>query len=128
MALGSATRAARHLYANLLRSGIELWEYQPQVLHAKLFLTEKAAYVGSSNLDTRSLHINYEIMLRLTDPDRVAEGRQIFEALRSRSKRVDPVTWFHSRSWLERWRDGVAYWILSRADPYLTRWLAMDPR
>jgi cardiolipin synthase len=123
-----ARRAARHLYAGLLRAGVELWEYQPQVLHVKLFLTDRAAYVGSSNLDTRSLHINYELMLRLADPDRVAEGRQIFETLRSRSKRVDPVAWFHSRSWLERWRDGLAYWILSRADPYVTRWLAMDPR
>ena len=123
-----ALRAARHLYSGLMRSGVEIWEYQPQVLHTKLFLANRAAYVGSSNLDTRSLHINYEIMLRLTDPELVSQGQSMFVDLLERSTRIDPVAWATSRSWLERWREQWAFWILSRADPYVTRWLAMGPR
>jgi cardiolipin synthase len=123
-----ARRAARHLYSGLLRSGVEVWEYQPQVLHAKLFLARDAAYVGSSNLDTRSLHINYELMLRLTDPHQVARGREIVAEMMGHARRVDPVTWAASRSWIERWKDQWAYWVLSRVDPYVTRWLAMGPR
>ena len=121
-------RAARHLYASLMKSGVEIWEYQPQVLHVKLFLANRAAYVGSSNLDTRSLHINYELMLRLTDSSLVTQGQSLFSRLLERAVRIDPVVWTRSRSWLERLRDQWAFWILSRADPYVTRWLAMGPR
>jgi cardiolipin synthase len=56
--------AARSLYPRLLRAGVEIYEYQPQILHAKLILCDGVAYVGSSNLDIRSLNLNYELMLR----------------------------------------------------------------
>ncbi|HRI12103.1 MAG TPA: phosphatidylserine/phosphatidylglycerophosphate/cardiolipin synthase family protein [Verrucomicrobiota bacterium] len=121
-------RAARHLYGRLLRHGIQLFEYQPQVLHAKLFLTQAAAYVGSSNLDVRSLYINHELMLRLTDPDIVQRGWHLGEELCSRSARIDPDTWPSARSWFERLRDQWSWWVLSKADPFVTRWLARDPR
>ncbi len=121
-------RAARHLYARLLRAGVEIYEYEPQVMHTKLVVTERAVYVGSANLDTRSLHINYELMLRLTDPEVVAGGSAIFEQLRQRSRRILWPEWQRSRSWFSRLRDGFAYWILARADPYVTRWLAVAPR
>ena len=121
-------RAARHLYAGLLRAGVELYEYEPQVMHTKLVVTDRAAYVGSSNLDTRSLHINYELMLRVTEPEVVAGGGAIFELLRQRSRRISWPEWQRSRSWFSRLRDAFAYWILARADPYVTRWLAAAPR
>ena len=56
--------AAQSLYRRLLRSGVEIQEYQPQILHAKLFVLDNVVYVGSANLDPRSLGINYELMLR----------------------------------------------------------------
>ena len=56
--------AAQSLYRRLLRAGVEIYEYQPQILHAKLFMVDDAVYTGSSNLDTRSLQINYELMIR----------------------------------------------------------------
>jgi cardiolipin synthase len=123
-----AQRAARHLYAGLLRAGVEIWEYEPQVLHTKLFLANEVAYVGSSNLDTRSLHLNYELMLRLTDPAVVAGARDIFAGLLTHSRRVDPTSWHRSRSWWEKLREQWAYWLLSRVDPYVTRWLGSSPR
>lgn len=121
-------RAARHLYAGLLRAGVEIWEYEPQVLHTKLFLVDGAAYVGSSNLDTRSLHINHELMIRLTDPDVVDGGEALFADLLGRSRRIDPGTWQASRSWWEKLRERWAFWILSRVDPYVTRWMVLGPR
>lgn len=120
--------AARHLYPPLLRAGVEIYEYEPQILHAKLMVVDGAAYVGSSNLDTRSLHINYEVMLRLTDPTVVNGAREIFERLLSRSQRVDPALWRRSRTWLEKIRGAVSFWLLARADPYVTRWLLQQPR
>ena len=57
--------ASRSLYRRLVNRGIEIWEYQPQVLHAKLIVVDDLVFVGSSNLDPRSLRIDFEIMLRI---------------------------------------------------------------
>lgn len=121
-------RAARHLYGPLLRRGIEIYEYQPQILHAKLYVTESAAYVGSSNLDTRSLYINHELMLRLTGGPVVRRAWELGELLCSRSVRVDFHSWKSSRGFLQRLHDALAHWILARADPYVARWLVREPR
>lgn len=116
-------RAAHHLYAGLLRAGVELWEYQPQVLHAKLFLAHHTAFVGSSNLDPRSLHLNYELMLGLGGPQDLAGAHEVFARLLAHSRRIDPATWRRSRSWWEKLREQWAFWLLSRLDPYVThRW------
>ena len=63
-----------------LRQGIELWEYQPQVLHAKSIVVDDIVFVGSSNLDPRSLRINFEVMLRIRNPALAATAREQFEA------------------------------------------------
>jgi cardiolipin synthase len=122
-----ARRAARHLYGPLLRSGVEVLEYQPQVLHAKLYLTEQSAYAGSSNLDVRSLYINHELMFRFTDPDIVRRGWHQGELFCSHSRRVDPAVWENRGGW-DKWRDRWSWWLLSKVDPWVTRWLARDPR
>src|SRR5690348_14345773 len=49
--------AARSLYRRMLRSGVEIYEYEPQILHAKMFVIDDVVYAGSANLDTRSLHL-----------------------------------------------------------------------
>ena len=122
-----ARRAARHLYGPLLRSGVEVLEYQPQVLHAKLYLTEHSAFAGSSNLDVRSLYINHELMFRFTDPDIVRRGWHQGELFCSHSRRVDPKVWENRGAW-EKWRDRWSWWLLSKVDPWVTRFLAQDPR
>jgi len=38
------------------------------ILHAKLAIVDDAVFVGSANLDARSLGINYELMVRIVDP------------------------------------------------------------
>ena len=121
-------RAARHLYSPLLRKGVEIYEYTPQILHAKLYLTDASAFVGSSNLDTRSLFINHEIMLRLTGTTVVRSAWELGETLCGRSRQVDPVTWPSSRGWMERLHDALAHWALARVDPYVSRWLVKEPR
>lgn len=70
--------ATQSLYRRLLRAGVELYEYQPQVLHAKLFVVDGVAYIVS-NLDVRSLRINYELMLRFEQPALGAEARAVFD-------------------------------------------------
>ncbi len=116
-----AQLASRRLYRTLLAAGVEIYEYQPQILHAKLILIDDLAYVGSANLDTRSLHINYELTLRLGN-ERVAEGgRQLFTENLARCKRIGREEWRASQTFWSRLKQRWAYFILARMDLYLAR-------
>lgn len=112
-----AQRAGRAFYGGLLRAGVQLDEYQPQVLHAKLAIVDDAVFVGSSNLDARSMAINYEIMVRIEDRHLAAEGRALIAAARQHSL---PVR--HSRrGLLQRLREWWARFLLTRVDTWLAR-------
>lgn len=113
--------ATQRLYQMLLKKGVEIYEYQPQILHAKLFIIGDNAYVGSSNLDARSLNINYELLVRVSEPDVVAGGREIFEDALKHCQRIDPATWRSARSLWTKLMEDWAYFLLARVDPYLAR-------
>src|SRR5439155_700600 len=85
--------ASHRLYRLLLKQGVEIHEYQPQILHAKLFLVDEQVYVGSSNLDARSLNINYELMVRITNAAVVQGAREIFAEVLSHCRRVELESW-----------------------------------
>jgi len=117
-----ARLASRSLYSALLKAGIEIYEYQPQILHAKLIVIDGAVYAGSANIDRRSLSINYELMLRLTDQALVAEARGLFQAKLALSRRINLAEWRKSQSWWRRLKQRWAYMILARLDPFFVRW------
>jgi cardiolipin synthase len=113
--------ACRCLYPSLLAAGVEIYEYQPQILHAKLLIIGDVVYAGSANLDARSLNINYELMLRLRDPGLTAGARDIFGENLRHSRRVDRQTWRASRTFWSKLKEQWAYFILARVDPYIAR-------
>ncbi len=112
-----AQRAGRAFYGGLLRAKVAIDEYQPQVLHAKLAIVDDAVFVGSSNLDARSMAINYEIMVRIEDRSLAAEGRALIAAARQHAVAVRE----HRRGFLQRLREGWARFLLTRVDPWLAR-------
>ncbi len=116
-----ARRAACHLYRTMLSAGLEIYEYQPQILHAKFYLMDDRCYVGSANLDKRSLLLNYELLVRIERPELAREYRQFFETLLSHSVRIEAASWRRARNFWLRWRDRWAYYLLARIDPYLTQ-------
>lgn len=120
--------AGRRLYEGLLKSGVEIHEYQPQVLHAKMILVDDAVYVGSANLDTRSLYINYELSVRLENPEIAAGAREVFDEAMRHSEQIHLKPWRKSRDVLDRLQERVAYWLLARLDLYLARRQLMDLR
>lgn len=113
--------AARSLYRRLLKGGVEIYEYQPQILHAKLYIIDQAVYVGSANLDQRSLNINYELMVRFAGPETATQARDVFNAALENCVRVTPETWLGSRSFWSRLKQRWAYWVLVQLDPYIAR-------
>ena len=69
----------RSSYATLLRGGVEIFELEREILHAKVMLIDaERTVIGSANLDQRSFHRNYEINLII---DNEAFGRQIQKIL-----------------------------------------------
>ncbi len=119
--------AGQSLYRRLLRSGIQIHEYQPQVLHAKLIVIEDAVYVGSANLDPRSLLLNYELMIRFENPRIAAEARAIFRERLAHCRSIGLESWRRSRSLWRRFKQHWAYFLLVRVDPYIARrqWQAL---
>lgn len=118
-----AKHASQALYARLLRAGVEIHEYQPQVLHAKLVSTDRMAMVGSANFNTRSLHIDYELMLRLTEDDHVRWAQDYCDALLQHCQRIELGQWRRSRTLLDGLRQRFSYWVMARLDPLLAGWL-----
>ncbi len=114
--------ASQAHYHRFLRAGVEIWEYQPQVLHSKLILTDRAAYAGSSNLDPRSLYINYELMIRLTNRVAAVEARELFADHLAHSQRVDPAAWRQARTVWRRFKERWASFVLGRLDRVFMRW------
>jgi len=51
-------------YSTLLRCGIDIFEMEHEILHAKVMLFDgERAVIGSANLDQRSFHRNFELSL-----------------------------------------------------------------
>lgn len=119
--VGMAQLACRRLYQQMLNAGVKLFEYQPQVLHAKLVIVDDLVYVGSANLDIRSLSINYELMLRLKGHQLAAEASDYFADARAHCVAVEAETWRTSRSLWQKLKERWAYFVLARVDPYLAK-------
>jgi cardiolipin synthase len=112
--------AARGLYGRLLRAGIEVYEYLPAMLHAKLAVADDTLLVGSANLDLRSDRLNHEISAVVRAPELAAAARVEFEADLARSERVQLAVW-RSRSPFDKLREYLSYWLIARADVFLSR-------
>jgi cardiolipin synthase len=112
--------AARNFYSRLLQAGVEIYEYEPQILHAKLICAGPATYIGSANLDIRSLRLNYELILRFRDKDVAAGAEEIFEKVLEHSQRIELETWQQKQGWWQRWQYRWANFLLTRVDPFVS--------
>jgi cardiolipin synthase len=113
--------AGQSLYRRLLKTGVSIYEYQPQILHAKLIIIDDVVYVGSANLDQRSLNINYELMIRFENKEMVEQARAVFGATLKNCRQITLEDWRKSRTLWQRVKQHLAYWLLVRIDPYIAR-------
>lgn len=62
--------AARSYYDELLDAGVRIFEYQPNLLHAKTLLVDRRhLLIGSANFDYRSFRVNFELSTLVSDPE-----------------------------------------------------------
>ena len=111
--------AARPVYHQLLAAGVQIHEYAPSSLHAKVAVVDgRWATVGSCNLDPVSLLLTREANVVTTDPTfaRLLRNR-LHELLGSAGERVDADR-LASRPWRQRLLDRLAFGIM-RAMLYL---------
>jgi cardiolipin synthase len=72
--------ASRTYYKTLLREGVQIFHYQPRVLHAKTMVFDgRWSIVGSANLDARSLNYNFECGVGILDCGVGEEMEGIFQ-------------------------------------------------
>jgi cardiolipin synthase A/B len=61
--------AARSYFAELIRGGVRIFEYQAATLHTKSLVVDGAwGIVGSANVDLRSFRLNFELSALVSDP------------------------------------------------------------
>jgi cardiolipin synthase len=82
-------RASRKRWPKLLAAGVELYEYEPTMIHSKLLIADRQfVSVGSANLDPRSLRLNDEANLCALDPEFARKQTSIFERDLASARRV----------------------------------------
>jgi cardiolipin synthase len=102
--------ASKAQWGDLLKAGVEIFEYQPTMMHCKLMVVDGLwTSVGSSNLDNRSFELNCEANLNVLDAAFAAEQTRSFEEDVGKSRPVDYQEW-QRRSGPER--VGELFWSL----------------
>jgi cardiolipin synthase len=104
--------ATRWIYDLFLRESIEIYEYLPSFLHAKVAVIDGVSIVGSSNLDPFSLLLAREANVLIDDAGFTAQLRQSLENAMSRGSRIVELTLYGRRPFLGRIADGLCYLLL----------------
>lgn len=76
-------------YRELIEAGVEIWEYTPGFVHAKMFVSDdRAAVVGSINLDYRSLYLHFECAALLWGCPAVADVERDMQETLQKCRRI----------------------------------------
>ncbi|MEO5560639.1 MAG: phospholipase D-like domain-containing protein [Dokdonella sp.] len=99
----AATRlASKSSWEPLLFAGVEMYQYQPTMIHNKMLIADRELVsVGSTNFDMRSFQINDEASLNVYDCDFADRMTKTFEGDLAKSERYSLDMW-KTRSWTER--------------------------
>jgi cardiolipin synthase A/B len=87
-------RASRSTWGELLRAGVEIYEYQPTFYHVKVMTVDALwVTVGSTNFDSRSFSTNDEANLNVYDRAFAQAQERIFAEDLKRSRRISLEEW-----------------------------------
>jgi cardiolipin synthase A/B len=104
-------RAGCRLYAQLLESGVRLYEFMPTLIHQKIVIVDEIwSHIGSTNFDARSLSLNEEVGIGIRDARLAKELKAAFEVDLRRSRELTLDQW-RRRPWRSRAFDWIAYQV-----------------
>lgn len=82
---------SRSYFPHLLKAGVKIYSYTPGFLHAKTWLIDdRAAAVGTVNLDYRSLYLHFENSTVLYGGEVLSDIRRDLDGIESVSRRLGP--------------------------------------
>jgi cardiolipin synthase len=114
--------AQQALYGQLLEAGIEIHEYLPSYLHAKVAVVDGFwSTVGSSNIDPYSLLLAREANVAVYDEGFARQLRGVLQQAIEKDCVLLDAQLFARRGWLTRLRHWVAYVLVRFATVVLAR-------
>lgn len=94
MDVPSLRRASQAHWGRLLRAGVQIFEYQPTMMHAKVVTVDQYwTSVGSANFDNRSFRLNDEANLNVFSEAVAHEQRRQFEQDLSLARPMSLKSW-----------------------------------
>ena len=87
-------------FGPLLQNGIQVFEYQPAMIHAKILIVDGAwSVVGSTNFDNRSFGLNDEVNLAVFDEQFASRLAEDFSRDLTQSQEITYEQWAHRPLW-----------------------------
>ena len=108
--------AARLLYRYLMRRKTRIFEFQSRPLHMKLMVIDDTVYIGSANLDVRSMFINLEIMVRVKDARLALHMRKLIDEMVKQSEEQTRILLKARDSYWSRFKAALAYFLVNSVD------------
>ena len=100
--------ASRSHWGDMLKAGVEIYEFQPTMLHCKqLVVDDYWVSIGSANMDNRSFRLNDEANLNCLDHDFAAGQIRLFDQDLKRCRRITYPDWLH-RTFAKKLSDFIA--------------------
>ncbi len=108
--------ASHHRWEELLDAGIEMYEYQPSMYHAKIMIVDEYfVTIGSTNFDNRSFRLNDETNVNILDEDFGILMTEYFDRDLLQSERITREEWESRPLWQK-----AAGWLITKVmGPYL---------
>ena len=109
--VGLAKSAENYLYSWLLRQGIEIYEYEKNILHGKVAVFDaQFATIGSYNVNNISAYASVELNV---DVNNAAFGstlhKQLNSVLDNDCMKIEPSSFFQQLTWWRRFQQWVSY-------------------
>ena len=100
---------SRSYYGDLVKAGVEIYEYTPGFVHEKVFLIDgEIATIGTFNLDYRSLVFHLECGLMVIKSSIVSDIQKDFDETFEKCERIEYPRW-------HRWHmRNMFYWAVLR--------------
>jgi len=95
-----AYQASRFHWYHSLQAGVRIFEMDERIFHSKLLIADEGwATLGSANLDSRSLRLNFEVQCLLDGPSEVEAVRRHFDTLMTGAREVSLEEFSRRPAW-----------------------------